>query len=73
MLIGVAGRGWYQEEGKEAVNLVPGKVIVIPANVKHWHGAKKNAWFSHIAIEVSGNNTKTIWLEAVSDADYKTL
>lgn len=73
VLICTAGQGWYQEEGKEAVSLEPGKVIVIPANVKHWHGAKKNAWFSHIAIEVSGNNTKTIWLEAVSDADYKAL
>ena len=72
-MICTAGQGWYQEEGKEAVSLEPGKVIVIPANVKHWHGAKKNAWFSHIAIEVSGNNTKTIWLEAVSDADYKAL
>lgn len=73
VLICTAGQGWYQEEGKEAVSLEPGKVIVIPANVKHWHGAKKNAWSSHIAIEVSGNNTKTIWLEAVSDADYKAL
>ena len=58
ILICTAGYGWYREEGKEAVSLEPGKVIVIPANVKHWHGAKKNSWFSHIAIEVPGEDTK---------------
>ena len=41
MLIGVAGQGWYQEEGKPAQKILPGTVIHIPANVKHWHGAKK--------------------------------
>ncbi len=64
ILICTAGHGWYQEDGKEAVSLEPGKVIVIPANVKHWHGAKKDSWFSHIALEVPGENTKTEWLEA---------
>lgn len=58
ILICTAGYGWYREEGKEAVSLEPGKVIVIPTNVKHWHGAKKNSWFSHIAIEVPGEDTK---------------
>ena len=54
ILICVDGEGWYQEEGKEAVSLKPGMVITIPANVKHWHGAKKDSWFSHLAIEVPG-------------------
>ena len=48
ILICVDGEGWYQEEGKEAVSLKPGMVITIPANVKHWHGAKKDSWFSHL-------------------------
>lgn len=52
LLICTAGEGWYQEEGKEPVSLTPGKVIVIPAEVKHWHGAKKDSWFSHIATEM---------------------
>ncbi|WP_423832244.1 cupin domain-containing protein [Streptococcus equinus] len=73
ILICTAGQGWYQEEGKEAVSLEPGKVIVIPANVKHWHGAKKNSWFSHISVEVPGENTSNTWLEAVSEADYNAL
>ncbi len=73
MLVCTAGEGWYQEEGKEAVSLVPGTVIVIPANVKHWHGAKKDSWFSHIAIEVPGENCKTEWCEAVSDEAYGRL
>ena len=68
-----AGSGWYQEEGKDAVSLQPGTVIVIPPEVKHWHGAKADSWFSHIAVEVPGENTQNEWLEEVSDDDYKRL
>ena len=73
ILICTAGYGWYQEEGKEAESLQPGKAIVIPANVKHWHGAKKDSWFSHISIEVPGENTSNEWLEAVGDDVYNNL
>ena len=73
ILICTTGHGWYQEEGKEAVSLEPGKVIVIPANVKHWHGAKKDSWFSHIAIEVPGEETSNEWCEPVSDEEYNKL
>ena len=73
ILICVAGDGWYQEEGKPAESLVPGKVITIPPNVKHWHGAKKDSWFSHIAVEVPGKNCKTEWCEPVSDDEYEKL
>ena len=73
LLICTAGEGWYQEEGKDAVSLTPGTVITIPANVKHWHGAKKDSWFSHIAVEAPGENTSAEWLEAVSEEDYNAL
>ena len=73
ILICIAGEGWYQEEGKEAVSLKPGMVITIPANVKHWHGAKKDSWFSHIAVEVPGENTSNEWCEAVTDEEYDKL
>lgn len=73
VLLCIAGEGWYQEEGKPAQSLKPGNVIVIPANVKHWHGAKKDSWFSHIAVEVPGENASTEWLEAVSDEEYQNL
>lgn len=73
LLICTAGEGWYQEEGKEAVSLTPGTVITIPANVKHWHGAKKDSWFAHIAVEVPGEETSNEWLEAVSDEVYNGL
>ncbi len=73
ILICTAGSGWYQEEGKEAVSLNPGTVIVIPPEVKHWHGAKADSWFSHIAVEVPGDDTSNEWLEEVSDDDYKRL
>lgn len=73
MLICTAGEGWYQEEGKEAVSLMPGTVINIPAEVKHWHGAKKDSWFSHIAVEVPGEETSNEWCEPVSDEEYAKL
>ena len=72
ILICVEGEGWYQEWGKEAVSLKPGMVITIPANVKHWHGAK-NEWFSHIAIEIPGEETSNEWLEPVTDEEYNKL
>ena len=73
MLIGVAGRGWYQEEGKPAVQILPGTVIHIPAGVKHWHGAAADSWFAHLAFEVEGENTSNEWLEPVSDEEYSKL
>ncbi len=73
ILICTAGEGWYQEENKEPVSLKPGMVITIPANVKHWHGAKKGCWFSHIAIEVPGENTSNEWCESVTDEVYNKL
>ena len=73
ILLCTAGEGWYQEEGKDAVELTPGKVIVIPANVKHWHGAKTDSWFAHISIEVPGEGCSNEWLEPVNDSDYESL
>lgn len=73
VLICTAGEGWYQEEGKAARELVPGTVVVIPAGVKHWHGAKADSWFSHIAIEVPGEGCSNEWLEPVDDAAFAML
>ena len=73
ILLCVAGSGWYQEEGKPAQSLNPGDVVVIPAGVRHWHGAKKDSWFAHIAVEVPGENAKNEWCEPVSDEAYGKL
>ena len=73
ILICTAGSGWYQEEGKDAVSLEPGMVIVIPPEVKHWHGAKADSWFSHIAMSVPGTETSNEWLEAVDEQTYGQL
>lgn len=73
MLIGVAGRGWYQEEGKPAVKILPGTVIHIPAGVKHWHGAAADSWFAHLAFSVPGEQTENVWLEPVTEAEYNRL
>lgn len=73
LLICTAGEGWYQEENKSPVSLTPGTVITIPAEVKHWHGAKKDSWFSHIAVEVPGEDTSNEWCEPVNDEEYNKL
>lgn len=73
ILLCIAGKGRYQEWGKPARSLGPGDVVVIPAGVKHWHGAQKDSWFSHIAVEVPGEGTKNEWLEPVTDAQYDIL
>jgi alkylhydroperoxidase/carboxymuconolactone decarboxylase family protein YurZ/quercetin dioxygenase-like cupin family protein len=73
LLICVEGEGWYQEKGKPAQSLKVGDVVTIPANVKHWHGAKANSWFSHIAVEVPGENTSNEWCEPVTDEEYNKL
>ena len=73
ILICIAGSGWYQEEGKEAVSLEPGMVIVIPPEVKHWHGVKADSWFSHIALSVPGTETSNEWQEPVDDDAYNAL
>lgn len=73
MLICVAGRGWYQEYGKEPRELHPGDIVNIPAEVKHWHGAAKDTWFQHLAVEVPGEETGTEWCEPVGDEEYNIL
>lgn len=73
ILIVTQGVGYYQEWGKPAQKLKVGDVVNIPAEVKHWHGATADSWFSHLAIEVPSEGGSTEWLEEVSDADYKKL
>lgn len=73
ILVCVAGCGYYQEWGKEAVEMKPGDCINIPEGVKHWHGAAPDSWFSHLAIEVPGVDGSNEWLEAVSDEQYGVL
>jgi 4-carboxymuconolactone decarboxylase len=73
IIICVAGRGYYQEWGKDAIEMKPGDCINIPEGVKHWHGAAPDSWFSHLAIKVPGENSSNEWLEAVDDEQYGLL
>lgn len=73
ILLCTDGEGWYKEEGKKARKLMPGDTLYIAPNIKHWHGATKDSWFSHLAIEVPGENTSNWWLEKVSDEEYLNL
>ena len=73
VLLCAGGRGWYQEWGQEARELNPGDAVTIPAGVKHWHGAAKDSWFSHVAVEIPGEDTANEWLESVDDEQYRML
>lgn len=73
LLLCVGGRGFYQEWGKEAIELLPGTVIHIPPEVKHWHGATPDSWFSHLAMEIPGEESANEWCEAVSEEDYRNV
>ncbi|WP_404825118.1 cupin domain-containing protein [Dellaglioa algida] len=69
LLLVTAGEGWYQEEGQETRRLKVGDVVVTKDGVKHWHGATKDSWFSHVAITAGTPE----WLEAVDDETYGKL
>ncbi len=71
ILVCVAGRGYYQEWGKDPIEMNPGDCINIPEGVKHWHGAAPDSWFSHLAVEVPGENGYNEWLEEVTNEDYE--
>jgi quercetin dioxygenase-like cupin family protein/alkylhydroperoxidase/carboxymuconolactone decarboxylase family protein YurZ len=65
------GRGWYQEWGRQARELRPGDVVNIPCDVKHWHGAAKDSWFVHLAVEPDAR--PGAWFDPVSDTEYDLL
>jgi quercetin dioxygenase-like cupin family protein len=73
ILLVTSGRGWYQEFGKPARELHHGDVVNIPPEIKHWHGAAKDSWFSHVAVEVPAEGASNEWLDPVSDDEYKRL
>lgn len=73
ILLVTAGKGYYQEWGKEPRELHPGDVVNIPAEVKHWHGAAPDSWFVHLAVEVPAEGASNEWLEPVSDEEYGKL
>jgi quercetin dioxygenase-like cupin family protein len=73
ILLVTGGRGWYQAWGELARELHPGDVVEIPAEVKHWHGAAKDSWFSHLAVEIPSADGSNEWLEPVTDKEYNIL
>ena len=73
ILLCTAGTGWYQEWGRPPRALRAGDVVLVPAGVKHWHGAAADGWFAHLAVEVPGEQTENEWCEPVSDKDYHQL
>lgn len=73
VLICTAGSGWYQAEGSAPISLTPGTAVRVPAGTKHWHGAKADSWFSHLAFITPGENVSNEWLEPVTDEVYDTL
>lgn len=73
VLIGVEGEGWCQIEGQDPIKILPGTIVEVPAGAKHWHGASKNSWFSHLAFMIPGEDLSNEWLEPVDEDFYNTL
>ncbi len=73
ILVCVGGKGWYQEWGKEPVLMTPGSVVEIPLDVKHWHGAAKDSWFSHLSVMSRTVEGSHEWLEPVDDEQYEAV
>jgi quercetin dioxygenase-like cupin family protein len=73
ILLVTGGRGWYQEAGKPAMELHTGDVVKIPPETKHWHGAAKESWFAHLAVEVPAEGSSNEWQEPVSNEEYNAL
>ncbi len=73
ILLVTGGKGWYQAWGEPAQELRPGDVVSIPAEVKHWHGASADSWFSHLAVEIPADGASNEWLEPVDDEAYSQL
>lgn len=73
VLIGVEGEGWCQIEGQDPIKILPGTIVEVPAGAKHWHGASKNGWFSHLAFMIPGEDLSNEWLEPVDEDFYNTL
>lgn len=73
ILMCTAGSGWYQAEGEDPVSMEPGTTIRVPAGTKHWHGAKADSWFSHVAFITPGDNLSNEWLEPVDNDQYNSL
>lgn len=73
ILMCTAGSGWYQADGEAPVSMEPGTVVRVPAGTKHWHGAKQNSWFSHLAFFTPGEGMSNEWLEPVTDEMYGRL
>lgn len=73
ILLVTGGKGWYQEWGKQPQQLLPGDVVMIPPEIKHWHGAASDSWFAHLAVEIPAEGASNEWLEAVTDEAYQGL
>ncbi|WP_422636325.1 cupin domain-containing protein [Vibrio fluvialis] len=73
ILLVTGGRGWYQEAGQPALELNPGDVVHIAPGTKHWHGAAKDSWFAHVAVEIPAEGSSNEWCEPVSDEEYNAL
>ena len=73
ILLCTDGEGGYQEWQQPARKLHPGDVVYIAPEVKHWHGAARDEWFTHVAIEIPAEGGSNEWLEPVTDQQYSAL
>src|SRR5229473_2049125 len=56
VLFVTAGKGIIATETEQQI-IIPGDVVHIPSEEKHWHGATHDSAFSHIALTAKGSTT----------------
>src|SRR5262249_35155307 len=59
VLFVTAGKGIIATETEQQI-IVPGDVVHIPSEEKHWHGATPDSAFSHIALTAKGSTTTQV-------------
>ena len=67
LLIVVSGTCRLQKADEPIAELATGDVACIAPGERHWHGASADGPMTHVAINI---NSKTTWLEPVTDAEY---
>jgi len=70
-LLIASGRGLVQDEGGAVREVRAGDIVVTAPGVRHWHGAARDSVMSHFAISERSGDADVIWMEPVSDAQYR--
>ena len=64
------GAGYVQRWEGAVEKILPGDIVFIPAEVKHWHGAQADTAMTHLAFADAEDGVSVRWLDPVTDDEY---